>query len=210
MTRIKKTSITFLSLIALLFISLSDVQASNEPVWYEIDANDQPIIHLYFFWSEKCPHCLQARPDIIQMAKELSWLKLHSLELMHNPKNVETFFSMSAMFDGDAKSVPTFMFCGNSLSGYDDKGNMGQWLRGYLQACYQFAEKNRPENSTAYVLDSNELTSVDIPVLGKVTSGDYSLPVLTLFIAGMDAFNPCAFFVLLFLLSMMVHARSRS
>jgi MFS family permease len=33
--------------------------------------------------------------------------------------------------------------------------------------------------------------------------------MLTVFIAGMDAFNPCAFFVLLFLLSMMVHSRSR-
>jgi hypothetical protein len=36
-----------------------------------------------------------------------------------------------------------------------------------------------------------------------------SLPVLTLVLAGMDAFNPCAFFVLLFLLSLLVHARSR-
>jgi hypothetical protein len=34
--------------------------------------------------------------------------------------------------------------------------------------------------------------------------------VLTLMLAGLDAFNPCAFFVLLFLLSLMVHARSRT
>jgi hypothetical protein len=33
---------------------------------------------------------------------------------------------------------------------------------------------------------------------------------LTLVIAGMDAFNPCAFFVLLFLLSLLVHAQHRS
>ena len=37
-----------------------------------------------------------------------------------------------------------------------------------------------------------------------------SLPVLTLVLAGMDAFNPCAFFVLLFLLSLLVHAKSRT
>jgi len=37
-----------------------------------------------------------------------------------------------------------------------------------------------------------------------------SLPMFTLVVAGLDAFNPCAFFVLLFLLSLMVHARSRS
>jgi len=37
-----------------------------------------------------------------------------------------------------------------------------------------------------------------------------ALLIFTLIIAGMDSFNPCAFFVLLFLLSLMVHARSRS
>jgi len=36
-----------------------------------------------------------------------------------------------------------------------------------------------------------------------------SLPVLTVIIAGLDAFNPCAFFVLLFLLSLLVHQQDR-
>jgi hypothetical protein len=36
-----------------------------------------------------------------------------------------------------------------------------------------------------------------------------SLPLFTVVIAGLDAFNPCAFFVLLFLLSLLVHARDR-
>ena len=34
-------------------------------------------------------------------------------------------------------------------------------------------------------------------------------PALTFVIAGLDAFNPCAFFVLMFLLSLMVYARDR-
>jgi hypothetical protein len=33
--------------------------------------------------------------------------------------------------------------------------------------------------------------------------------VLTVVLAGLDAFNPCAFFVLLFLLSLLVHAHDR-
>ncbi len=36
-----------------------------------------------------------------------------------------------------------------------------------------------------------------------------SLPVLTLVVAALDSFNPCAFFVLFFLLSLLVHAHSR-
>ena len=153
---------------------------------------------------------IKPKYNIIEMDKEYSWLKLHSLELVHQPENVQMFIDMASAFGEDARSVPTFMFCGNLISGYDSKQTTGQRLKFYLQACYQFAKENNPDNATVFILDSNELTSVEIPVLGNITSDDYSLPVLTILIAGMDAFNPCAFFVLLFLLSMMVHGRSRS
>jgi len=48
-----------------------------------------------------------------------------------------------------------------------------------------------------------------LPLVGAVSVDALSLPVLTVAIASLDAFNPCAFFVLMFLLSLMVHARSR-
>jgi hypothetical protein len=44
---------------------------------------------------------------------------------------------------------------------------------------------------------------------GERQAGEFSLPALTLVLAGCDAFNPCAFFVLLSLLSLLIHARSR-
>ncbi len=51
---------------------------------------------------------------------------------------------------------------------------------------------------------------VDLPIIGVVAPEKLSLPVLTVVLAGVDAFNPCAFFVLLFLLSIMVNAKSRT
>jgi len=48
-----------------------------------------------------------------------------------------------------------------------------------------------------------------VPELGGLDPSGLSLPLLTVIIAGLDGFNPCAFFVLLFLLSFLVHARSR-
>jgi thiol-disulfide isomerase/thioredoxin len=185
-------------------------QTSNDVVWYERAVDEQPVIHLYFFWSKKCPHCLKAQPDILAMEKEFPWLKLHSLQLVDHPENIKTYIDMAALFRDDARSVPAFMFCGNMLSGYESKESTGQLLRSYLQSCYRFAVQNKPDNSTAFALDESGSTMLDIPLLGSIATKDYSLPVLTVFIAGMDAFNPCAFFVLLFLLSMMVHSRSRA
>ena len=52
--------------------------------------------------------------------------------------------------------------------------------------------------------------TVVIPLLGSVDPGAASLPVLTVVLAALDSFNPCAFFVLLFLLSLLIHSGSRA
>ena len=218
MIRVKRIRSYFWVLFLLSVLPLSPVQASDgvkgqqDPdgvVWYEKDADGQSLIHLYFFWSEKCPHCLKARPDVLAIYKEFDWLKLHSYQLMGNPDNVQKYINMAAMFGNDARSVPTFMFCGNLLSGYERMETTGQQLKSFLQACHRFVEQENPDNSTRFAAQQEGATSLDIPFLGSISSDEYSLPILTIFIAGMDAFNPCAFFVLLFLLSMMVHSRSR-
>ena len=209
MYKIVKIVSAFLLLSIFFFSTFAVVQASNDVIWYETDVNDQPAIHLYFFWSKKCPHCLKAQPDIVAMEKEFPWLKLHSLELVDHPENIQTYIDMAAMFGNDARSVPAFMFCGNLLSGFESNETTGRLLRSHLQSCHRFAKENSPDNTTVFVFDEDRATSVDIPFLGSIAAQDYSLPLLTVVIAGMDAFNPCAFFVLLFLLSMMVHSRSR-
>ena len=218
MIRVKRIRSYFWVLFLLSVLPLSPVQASDsvkgqqDPdgvVWYEKDVDGQSLIHLYFFWSEKCPHCLKARPDVLAIDKEFDWLKLHSLQLVDKPENVQKYINMAAMFGNDAHSVPTFMFCGNLLSGYERMETTGQQLKSFLQACHRFVEQENPDNSTRFAAQQDGSTSLELPLLGSISSDDYSLPILTIFIAGMDAFNPCAFFVLLFLLSMMVHSRSR-
>ncbi|MFH0754603.1 MAG: hypothetical protein V2A70_08560, partial [Candidatus Omnitrophota bacterium] len=58
-------------------------------------------------------------------------------------------------------------------------------------------------------LQQEEATREPLPLLGVVDTAKISLPILTVVLAGLDGFNPCAFFVLLMLLSLMVHAQSR-
>ena len=143
------------------------------------------------------------------MDKDFPWLKLHSLELVDHPENIKVYVRMMSIFDSDTRSVPAFMFCGNMISGYENRETSGQVLASHLQDCYQFVKENSPDNTTIFKLNRYGSTAIDIPLFGSISPDEYSLPALTIFIAGMDAFNPCAFFVLLFLLSMMVHCRSR-
>jgi hypothetical protein len=62
----------------------------------------------------------------------------------------------------------------------------------------------------AEAVHANPGTRIQVPLLGQMDPATWSLPLLTLVIAGLDAFNPCAFFVLFFLLSLLVHARGRA
>lgn len=51
--------------------------------------------------------------------------------------------------------------------------------------------------------------TIALPLGGQLDPSRFSLPTLTLLMAALDAVNPCAFFVLLFLLSLLTHTRSR-
>jgi thiol-disulfide isomerase/thioredoxin len=48
-----------------------------------------------------------------------------------------------------------------------------------------------------------------IPWIGRVDLSSFSLPVLTIVLAGLDSFNPCSFFILLFLLNLLLYLQSR-
>ena len=79
MISLRNISAYFLIFFLFIISPVKNVLAEDEPVWYEKDVNNQPVINLYFFWSEKCPHCQHALPDIIEIDKEYPWLTLHSL-----------------------------------------------------------------------------------------------------------------------------------
>lgn len=44
---------------------------------------------------------------------------------------------------------------------------------------------------------------------GEINISEWSLPILTIILGGLDSFNPCAFFILIFLLNLLIYARSR-
>jgi len=50
---------------------------------------------------------------------------------------------------------------------------------------------------------------IELPLIGPVDISNFSLPVLTIVLAGLDGFNPCAMWVLLFLIALLINTRSR-
>jgi thiol-disulfide isomerase/thioredoxin len=181
-----------LLLFGLLLVSLQ--LAADEPQWLtKGDSGTQ--VHLYFFWSPTCPHCQEARPAIEKMVQENSWLILHSGDVINDPQQLQRYRAMAIAVGETARSVPGFFICNKMFVGWDSAAGVGRLL---LQTAEQCRQRGLGEASSA-----------EPTMPGGIDAEDYSLPLFTLLIAGMDAFNPCAFFVLLFLLSLMVNARSR-
>ena len=160
----------------------------------------ETAVDLHVFWSLRCPHCLKALPELRQMAAEHPWLHLHDYEITQSPTNLQRFQDMALAHGETAQAVPTLFYCGHMEVGWPDAAVQQAELLARLEACRQ---------GTAAIPPTVE-TPLNLPLLGEIRLADLSLPVLTILLAGLDAFNPCAFFVLLFLLSLLTHQHQRS
>lgn len=187
--------------LALLLLGLFfAVLAQAETLWTDTDAQGETRVHLYFFWSQGCPHCLEAHPFIDAIPKERPWVVLHGLEVSRSRENAQRFEAMAQLIGQEAEGVPTFIYCGTMEVGWGGAELSGTQLVNGLDAC---------RRSGGRVESSGAERAIRLPGFGEIDPGAMSLPVLTVVVASLDAFNPCAFFVLLFLLSLLAHQKNR-
>jgi thiol-disulfide isomerase/thioredoxin len=190
-------------LVAGLFMATA---AFAQDPWVETDVDGNIRVHLYFFWSETCPHCLKAHPFIEAIPNERPWVIVHSLEVSRQPDNARRFIALAESLGQTADAVPTLIACGVMETGWDDVASTGAALVQRLNQCRSQAQQGVIPGT---VPTPEAVQKVRVPWLGEVSADQVSLPVFTLVLAGLDAFNPCAFFVLLFLLSLLAHQKDR-
>lgn len=157
---------------------------------------------LYFFWGVGCPHCAKAEPFLEELKRKYPTLRIESIEVLENRENVPRLMAMARARHKEATGVPVFIIGQEMFSGFsaETAAEVEQAVRLALQPVApqeQAAPKPAPT------------PSVRIPLLGPVDAQSLSLPVFTVAVALLDSFNPCAFFVLFFLLSLLIHAHSR-
>ncbi len=204
MSRNPFSDLCLTALLALWMLLTGNAQAQPPIAWTQPGADGQATVNLWFFWSARCPHCLEARPAVLAMAGAHPWIRLHDLELTRHPENVERYVAMAATLGRTAQSVPAFVYCGRMDVGWDRAETSGQALLAALGECRTRGVVPAPPLSATPLAET-----LDLPWIGRVDPASLSLPMLTVLIAGMDAFNPCAFFVLLFLLSLLAHQKDR-
>jgi len=184
-----------LILLALFFCALPAAMAAEIQALEE-DENCKQMekVDVYFFWSDGCPHC-RAETQFLQQLEQDFGGKLEVHYLLAG-ENREIFSQMANEFGATTQWVPaTFITCCNwYVIGFSE--NIGKEIEAKIEAKLE-----------APVCD--EENYIIVPILGKVNLDEISLPLFTIVIAGLDGFNPCAIWVLMFLLSLLVYSKSR-
>jgi thiol-disulfide isomerase/thioredoxin len=206
-----KTKLTlFLAALALL---LCASVARAEVEWLSAGPDGETRIVVWYFYSDTCPHCQDAKPFVADLDAR-DWIDLRAFEITKSRDNGILYRDTARAIGEQARSVPAFIFCGTMHTGFDNAETTGAVLLARLEHC-----RANPEEAIAMFSGADtagagpqpeQVMGVQVPLLGMIDPSEWGLPILTIVIAGLDAFNPCAFFVLLFLLSLMVHARSRA
>lgn len=186
-------------------VPVAAADADGEP-WTGVDEDGNEVVELYFVFSSTCPHCQAAIPSVVDLEESNDWLRVWWLQADSGDERVaDIATSVAAVIGEPIRAVPTFMYCGTMRTGWDGPDGMGAVLAAELAACREAMIVGGTTTTTVVAEES-----VEVPGVGEVTASSVPLPIFTALVAGLDAFNPCAFFVLLFLLSLLVHARSRA
>lgn len=181
---------------------------------------DATIIHtdnkviLYFFWGKGCPHCAKEEIFLNQLKKKYPQLEVKSYEVWYNRENAKLFSQMAEAYGTRPEGIPaTFIGDFKPTVGYRDYELTGKVIEDRIKYCINHGCINPVEKigkpSIQKEIPAQEDKIIILPVFGKVDTAKMALPALTIIIAGLDSFNPCAFFVLFTLLSILLYANSR-
>ncbi|MBE7421340.1 MAG: hypothetical protein HS110_02630 [Zoogloeaceae bacterium] len=192
-------------LLFLFFLAMTAAQAA-EP----------PALTIHYFRAEGCPHCEDAGAFFARLAAEEPRVVVRDYEVSRDPENRALFQAALDALKVEEGGVP-FIFVGDrALLGYHTDATTGAEIRRQVARCLAAPCPDALEAiraGRAPAVQQPREAGADVlrlPIVGELDAAALSLPLLTVAVAALDAFNPCAFFVLLFLLSMMAHQKSRA
>ena len=154
-------------------------------------ATAEQTAQLEVFVRDNCPHCASAKEYLPQLLQQRESLQIKIRQVDHDEKALDDLIRYSRFAGIWPPGVPSFVIEGRILVGFDTPERTGPKLSMLLN--------NRPSPEQHIVL----------PLIGSMDITDLGFPLFTLVIGLLDGLNPCAMWVLLFLLSLLVHLQDR-
>jgi hypothetical protein len=152
-------------------------------------------------------------------------MRLRPLELDGNASHHQAFIALAKRFQVEPLAVPLIVIGDKVFVGYGNDATTGLEIEAEVKRCLVShcpdvagpvvalaarEEKPRlaqPEVGKGEVRRPSLPETVWVPGLGHVATRSLSLPVLTIVLGAVDGFNPCAMWVLVFLIGLLVGMR---
>ena len=184
-----------------------------------ISVNASEVIDIHLFYSSSCPHCKQEKEYLKEKEKNDDSIKVHLYEVSSNEENSILLDKVQELINGESNYVPYTVIGSKYKVGFNNstKLELDNIIKSYKEEGYVDIVSGiidgsiTSDNISDYLEKSNVEVddTVDIPILGKVDPKSVSLPLLAIVMGLIDGFNPCAMWILLFLISMLLGMKDR-
>lgn len=189
-------------------------------------------VPVYFFRGEGCPHCAAEEEffDFLKNDKSLDF-KVLSYEIWKSPENANFLSNVARENNWNVQGVPFTVIGYKTISGFGSAETTGREIKEVIEQCRDFdcpdkvgafikargappedsvkEESAKKETKKLAIDDNSALATISLPWIGEIKTKDFSLPVLTIIIAAADGFNPCAMWVLIFLIGLLLNMQNR-
>lgn len=181
-------------------------------------------VRIEIFEREDCGHCQDEKVFLNQLQKEREDLILVFHDIAET-KHKEHFIQLTEL-EGLPKVTPITIIDSVVLQGFDTAETTGKVITQLIERTkgkkqYTFEEFIAAGGSKELLkeegtCDADEVCAIEqteffvnIPFVGAVDVARYSLPTMALILGFVDGFNPCAMWVLVLFLTILLEAGSR-
>ena len=186
-------------------------------------AKEDSIVNIYLFHSYSCPHCKKEIKLLDELEKKYDNIKVYKFELSEN-NNGNLLGEITRLLDARFGGTQ-FTFIGEKyFNGFSEKNT-----KRVFSGAIEYYSKYGYKDVVGEYLNENKILEVEIPtfkektditideyideygnytfnlpLLGNINTKNLTLPLIAVVIGLIDGFNPCAMWVLLFLISMLI------
>ena len=175
-------------------------------------------VNVYMFYGKTCPHCEEAYEYLKSIENKYD-LNIYRYEVWYDEENQKLMKDVAKYLDVNVSGVPFTIIDNTAIFGYA-KGVTDETYRYHIKQASKsnfvdkvgiklgVVEESSFNNASSSNKNENDY-SIKLPIIGKVNLKDFSLPILSVLMGIIDGFNPCALWVLLFLISTLIGMKDK-
>ncbi|KPJ71503.1 hypothetical protein AMJ50_01780 [Parcubacteria bacterium DG_74_3] len=153
-------------------------------------------LQIDFFYSAICPHCTTEKEFLATLKARYPELDIREYEIIYNKGNqgiLKNFYDKYQVPERERGYVPVTFTPNKYFIGFSEE--IGREIESCIKECLMI-ETPTPQK-------------IKIPLLGEIDVSQMSLATLAITFGALDGLNPCAMWVLLFLIAILLNTRSR-